>query len=275
MNDLEEIARKLRTSLLKTSAEKRIPHLGSCMSCVELLVYIYWEELRIQPTSPEEEGRDRFILSKGHASPILLQTLALRGFFGRELLDQFGMEGSYFHEHPPKPGLIKGVEAATGSLGHGFSMGLGMALADRIKDNGARTYIIVGDGEMNEGTIWEGAMFAAAQELENVTVIIDNNGWQATDKSRVTLGTRTSIQDKWESFGWHCTTIDGHNYSEIKTALIDAKQTIKQPSAIIATTTKGKGVSFMEDDNNWHYKIPNANELELAINELNRVELKQ
>ena len=264
---LEAIAVTLRRRLVTTSAEARIPHLGSCLSCVELLVQLYWQELNVDPANPEDPDRDRFLLSKGHGAPILFQVLAERGFFPLERLSDFGKPGSVFHEHPPKPGYIPGIEAATGSLGHGLPMCLGMALAAKIKKTNTRCYALLSDGECNEGSIWEAAMLASAQRLSGLTAIIDYNKWQATGRSQEVLALEP-LAVKWESFGWHVQEIDGHEFSEINTAFKNARREETRPSMIIAHTVKGKGVSFMEDDNNWHYRTPNSEELGAALAEL-------
>jgi transketolase len=264
---LEATALTLRRRLVTTSAEARIPHLGSCLSCVELLVQLYWQELRVDPANPEDPERDRFVLSKGHGAPILFQVLAERGFFPLERLADFGKPGSVFHEHPPKPGYIPGIEAATGSLGHGLPMALGMALAARIQQQPTRCFALLSDGECNEGSIWEAALLAASQKLHTLTAIIDFNKWQATGRSREVLAL-DPLAAKWEAFGWHALEIDGHDFASIAQALDSAHAEQDRPSVIVAHTVKGKGVSFMEDDNNWHYRTPNSQELGAALAEL-------
>jgi transketolase len=264
---LEATAITLRKRLVTTSARAKIPHLGSCLSCVELLVQLYWQELRIDPFNPEDPDRDRFLLSKGHGAPILFQVLAERGFYPLERLEDFGKPGSVFHEHPPKPGYIPGIEAATGSLGHGLPMALGMALAARIKKRATRCYALLSDGECNEGSIWEAAMLAAAQKVHTLTAIVDFNKWQATGRSQEVMAL-DPLPDKWEAFGWHAQEIDGHDFSAIAMAMEAARAEVGRPSVIVAHTVKGKGISFMEDDNNWHYRTPNAKELANALAEL-------
>ena len=257
----------LRKRLVTTSANAKIPHLGSCLSCVELLVQLYWQEPRIDPLNPEDPDRDRFLLSKGHGAPILFQVLAERGFYPMERLEDFGKPGSVFHEHPPKPGYIPGIEAATGSLGHGLPMALGMALAARIQKRPTRCYALLGDGECNEGSIWEAAMLAAAQKVDTLTAIVDFNKWQATGRSQEVMAL-DPLAVKWEAFGWHALEIDGHDFNAIDQALESARAETTRPSVIVAHTVKGKGISFMEDDNNWHYRTPNAQELDAALAEL-------
>ena len=265
--ELNKIANTLRKRIIETGSNSRIPHIGSCLSCIDLLVYIYWNELKIDPKQPNNISRDRFLLSKGHGAPALFQVLAEKGFFEKDRLKEFGQAGSLFHEHPPKPGYIPGVEAATGSLGHGLSMALGMAVSSKMKSNNFRCYAMLSDGECNEGSIWEAALLAPTLKLDNLTVIIDFNKWQATGRSEEIMSLQP-LALKWKSFGWHVQEIDGHDFCEINQAFNKAKLEQNKPSAIIANTIKGKGVSFMEDDNNWHYKIPNKEELKLALDEL-------
>jgi len=265
--ELTQISNQLRVNLLKTSNAAKIPHLGSCLSCVDILTTLYWRELSINPKSPFDLDRDRFILSKGHAAPALFQVLALKGFIEMNIIRDFGVDGSYFHEHPPKPGIVAGIEAATGSLGHGLPMALGMAKAAKIQKKSYRVYAIVGDGECNEGSIWEAALLASSLKLNNLTVIIDYNKWQATGRSNE-ITNLSPLFDKWLSFGWHVQEIDGHDFYEIDQALNNARLENSLPSIIVANTVKGRGISFMEDDNNWHYRTPNELELEKAISEI-------
>ena len=269
---LARIALTIRQRTIETSARARIPHLGSCLSCVELLTALYWQELRIDPQEPEAPDRDRFVLSKGHGAPVLFQVLAERGFFPIERLAEFGKPGSVFHEHPPKPGHIPGVEAATGSLGHGLPMALGMAIAQRIQNSNSRCYALLSDGECNEGSIWEAAMLAASQHVHQLTAIVDYNKWQATGRSQEVMALEP-LAAKWEAFGWHAQEIDGHDLAAIGQALAAARAETSKPSVIVAHTIKGKGVSFMEDDNNWHYRTPNPDELAAALADLKEVKL--
>lgn len=263
---LEELARTIRFRIIRTSYLSGTPHLGSCLSCVDLLVYLYWNQLKINPKTPKAPDRDRFILSKGHAAPALFQVLAERGFFPVSDLENYGEDGGTFGEHPPTPDHLDGIEAATGSLGHGMPMGLGMALASRINQQSFNVFAILGDGECNEGTIWEAAMMASAQKLTNLKIAVDYNKWQATGRSNEILDL-SPLADKWRAFGWEVREIDGHDFSQIRSAYSEPVPSEK-PLAIIANTVKGKGVSFMQDDNNWHYRIPNQTELMLAAQEL-------
>jgi transketolase len=259
------IAAEVRARLVELSHQADAPHLGSCLSCVDVLVAAYWYCLRIDPTHPDDPGRDRFILSKGHAAPALYAVLGRRGFFAEDLLESFGRDGAALAEQP-SPGCVPGVEAATGSLGHGLNQGLGMALAGRIRKRPYRVVVLLSDGELNEGTVWEAALFAAARGAANLTAVIDYNKWQATDRSREVMALEP-LAAKWTAFGWNTLEVDGHDLPALVEALSRPPRDEK-PMAIIAHTVKGKGVSFMEDDNNWHYRIPTAGEVRAARQEL-------
>ena len=263
---LEALARQLRFRVVRTAHLSGTPHLGSCLSCLDLLVYFYWNVLRIDPGSPAAPDRDRFILSKGHAAPALFQVLAERGFYPIKDLERYGENGSLFGEHPPTPSHLAGIEAATGSLGHGLPMGLGMALASRVQRIPYRVYVVLSDGECNEGSVWEAALLAAAQKMSNLTIAIDYNKWQATGRSDEVLGL-APLADKWRAFGWCVSEVNGHSFEEIGGS-IHANESDPRPKAIIANTIKGRGISFMEDDNNWHYRIPNEEEVYRAASEL-------
>ena len=264
--ELEAMARRIRAKLVEMSHKAKTPHLGSSLSCVDILVAAYWGVLSIDPQQPDAPERDRFILSKGHAAPTLYATLAYRGFFPAELLDTFTKDGGRLAEHPG-PHCVPGVEAATGSLGHGLSLGLGVALAARLQGRSHRVFVCLSDGECNEGSVWEAAMFAAAQGLDNVAVIIDYNKWQATGRSNEIMAL-SPLREKWESFGWSASEVDGHDLNALVSALHNVPDSSGKPVAIIAHTVKGKGISFMEDDNNWHYRSPNESELSQARMEL-------
>ncbi len=257
---LNALAAILRARIIETSSKTGTPHLGSCLSCLDILVVLYFSILRIDPANPCTPERDRCILSKGHGAMGLFHVLAERGFYPLSSLDSYGEDGSVFAEHPPIPCHLPGIEAATGSLGHGLPLGLGMGMAGRINDQGYNVYVVLGDGECNEGSIWEAAMLAAAQKMSNVCVIIDFNKWQATGRSTEIMAL-DSLVDKWRAFGWNALEVDGHNYDELLGVLMLCPHANGKPTAIIAHTIKGKGVSFMEDDNNWHYRIPTAEEV--------------
>jgi len=265
-DELKRIASIARSKIILNSHKTGTPHLGSCLSCVDILVALYFFKMRINPQDFRLPDRDRFILSKGHGAAALFQILAIKGFYPEELLSDYGENGSLFAEHPPAPNYLPGIEAATGSLGHGLPIGLGMAISSKISGINFNVYTLLGDGECNEGSIWEAATMAAAQKVDNLIIFIDANKWQATDRSADLVG-ETLLKDKWKSFGWDTYEIDGNNMHEIVTIL--SKKTIKGfPTAVILNTVKGKGVSFMEDDNNWHYRIPNKEEVDMAFIEL-------
>lgn len=266
LTQLEELSRRLRYRVIRTSHLSGTPHLGSCLSCLDLLIHFYWRTLKIDPKRPADPGRDRFILSKGHGAPALFQVLAERGYFPVADLEGYGADGSLFGEHPPTPGHVAGIEAATGSLGHGLPLGLGMAMASRITGIPYSVYVVLSDGECNEGSVWEAAMMAAAQRVSNLTIMIDYNKWQATGRSDQILAL-APLAEKWRAFGWWVAEVDGHDFKKLAEAMTESRAD-PRPKAIIAHTVKGRGISFMEDDNNWHYRIPNADELARAAREL-------
>ncbi len=268
VENLEKISRTLRARIVELSHLKKMPHLGSCLSCVDILTALYFHALDIDSNDPARADRDRFILSKGHGAPALYQTLALKGFFPhQDLIDDDHGAGGRFGEHPPSPSHLPGIEAATGSLGHGLPIGLGMALSGRLNQSKFKTVVLLGDGECNEGSIWEAAMFASAQKLQNLAVVVDFNKWQATGRSREILAL-APLADKWRAFGWSTREVDGHDMEELIRVFDNLPDGSERPVAIIAHTVKGKGVSFMEDDNNWHYRIPTAEEVTAARREL-------
>jgi len=266
VSELERKAAELRGTIIEMCHRSSSAHLGSCLSCVDILTSAYWGILKIDPKNPDDQSRDRFILSKGHAAMALYATLAERGYFDKEELKTYNRDGGRLAEHPPAR-LLPGVEAATGSLGHGLPLAIGMALAGRISGANYRVFALLSDGENNEGSVWEGAMFAAAQKLERLCVIVDYNKWQATARSNETLQLEP-LREKWETFGWDAHEIDGHNIREILNYLELLPNGSNKPVALIANTIKGKGVSFMEDDNNWHYRSPSEDEVAKAFKEL-------
>ena len=264
--NLEWIARRLRFQLIQMSHAAGTPHLGSAMSCVDILVAAYWNVLRLDAQRPGDPLRDRFILSKGHAATALYVTLAERGFFPKQWLDTFGRHRAPLAEQPA-PNCAPGVELATGSLGHGLPVGVGMALAARVRAQDFRVFVCLSDGECNEGTVWEAAMFAAAQKLENLCVVVDYNKWQATGRSNEVMAL-ASLPDKWAAFGWIAHDVDGHDLATLTRLMKNVPDGSGKPVAIIANTIKGKGVSFMQDDNNWHYRVPTTEEVAEAKRQL-------
>ena len=263
---LQRRAAELRGKIVEMSHAAQAAHLASSLSCADILAAAYWHVLRLDPSRPKDPHRDRFILSKGHAAAALYAVLAMRGFFPISELDTYCKDGGRLAEHPPA-NLLPGVEAATGSLGHGLPLGCGMALSGRIKGETFRIFALLSDGENNEGSVWEAAMFASAQKLENVCVIVDYNKWQATARSDETL-MLAPLRDKWAAFGWDACEIDGHDIAALTEAMQRVPNGSGKPVALIAHTVKGKGVSFMEDDNNWHYRAPTADEVARAHKEL-------
>ena len=263
---LKKIANNIRIDIVNNSSQNKIPHLGSCLSVLDILVYLYFYQTNLTKKSFNTNNRDKIVLSKGHSAPALFCVLKHKKLLPFDLEKEYQKISSFVGEHPPTPSEIYSVEAATGSLGHGFSMSIGMALSKKINKYKSKVFCIVGDGEINEGVIWEGAMFASKQKLDNLFVFIDFNKWQATDRSINVLDI-SNLNLKWSSFGWSSKIIDGHSYREIDNAIKCIEKT-KKPKVIICNTVKGKGISFMEDDNNWHYRTPNKSELELAIQEL-------
>jgi len=269
LDEFDAMARRIRGRLVEMSHRAGTPHLGSSLSCTDILVASYWGAVEIDPKKPDDPDRDRFILSKGHAAPALYVTLAYRGFFPLEWLDVFAEPGGRLAEQP-SPGCAPGVEVATGSLGHGLSLGIGMALAGRLQGRSHRVFVVMSDGECNEGSVWEAAMMAPIHGLDNLVVTIDYNKWQATGRSNETLAL-SPLRQKWEAFGWSAYEVDGHDLSALVHLLRHVPNGTGTPMAIIAHTVKGKGVSFMEDDNNWHYRIPNVDEVRQAKLELGLV----
>lgn len=263
-DDLEARAREIRFRLIRMSHEAQSAHLAGALSCVDLLVALYWRILRIDPAQYSDPQRDRLVFSKGHAVSALYATLAKLGFFPEENLTRYNRHGASLPEQPC-PDMTPGVEWATGSLGHGLGVGLGMALASAIQQNPHATFVLMSDGECQEGSVWEAAMLAPKLNAAPLTVLVDFNGWQATGRSRDIMQMEP-LAEKWTSFGWDACEIDGHSLPEILAAL--EKPRDRRPRAIIARTIKGKGASFIEDDNNWHYRSPSAEEVEKAAIEL-------
>ena len=266
-SDLSRICAEIRGELVRMSNRGKTPHLASSLSCVDAVVAAYWAVLAVDPLRPDDPDRDRFVLSKGHAATTLYAALAHRGYFPTEYLEtEYNVDGGKLAEHPG-PRCVPGVEAATGSLGHGLPIGIGMALAGRIQGRTYRVYALMSDGECNEGSVWEAAMFAPKRGLDNICVVIDYNKWQATDRSNDVMALQP-LREKWEAFGWSAHEIDGHDLDALIELMRDVPDGSGSPVAIVANTVKGKGVSFMEDDNNWHYRVPTDEEVQQALREL-------
>ncbi|WP_300984988.1 transketolase [Methanospirillum sp.] len=266
LQSLHSMACQMRGEIIEIAHNSDAMHIGSCLSSLDIILTLYHSVLSFKPEEPEWKDRDRFILSKGHASLALYVVLASRGFFPKELLHTFNRTDSFLTEHPVR-GNVHGIEASTGSLGHGPGIGLGMALAAKISGNKYRSFVLMSDGECNEGTVWEAVLLAPVQKLGNLIFIVDNNGWQATGRCDDIMHLNP-LADKFKTFGWNSFEVDGHNFEELLNIFHSIPVDSEKPTAIIAHTVKGKGVSFMEGDNNWHYRIPTADDVTRAKAEL-------
>lgn len=262
---LEEIACKVRIGIIEGVHAAKAGHPGGSLSIAEILTYLYFKEMNIDPENPKAQNRDRFVLSKGHAAPALYATLALRGFFPVDELITLRQIGSRLQGHPDMKN-IPGVDMSTGSLGQGISTAVGMALSSKHFGDNYNVYTVLGDGEIEEGQVWEAAMFAANKNLSNLTTFIDLNNLQI-DGTIDEVNSAKPVDKKFEAFGWHVITINGHDYDAIEAALTEAK-TVDKPVAIIAETVKGKGVSYMENAVNWHGAAPNDELYAVAMEEL-------
>lgn len=264
--ELKKIATDIRLGAVEAVYSGKSGHPGGALSCADILACLYFSELRIDPKRPCDPKRDRFILSKGHSCPALYTAMAMKGYFDRSELKGFRRLGSLTQGHPDMKNM-KGIDMSAGSLGQGFSVACGMALAAKIDKEDYRTYVMIGDGESQEGQIWEAVMFAAHYKLDNLCLIIDNNGLQIDGKVKDVMNVMP-YPSKLKAFGWNVISIDGHNIEEILSALETAKTVKGKPTAIVAKTVKGKGVSFMEDKAAWHGKAPNEEQYLLATKEL-------
>ncbi len=264
--DYRNIANNIRKDILLMHNRAKASHIGSSFSCIEILVALYFKILKINPNIIYNPNRDRFIISKGHAASALYTTLAHRGFFNKTVLNTYCMDGTFLPGHSTR-NCVPGVEVSTGSLGHGLPIGAGLALAGKHDKLKYRVFVLISDGECDEGTIWESALFASHYKLDNLIVIIDYNKIQALGRTNEILNLEP-FEDKWKSFGWTVKKIDGHNIPGIIKTLETLPFKKGKPNVVIAHTIKGKGVSFMEDKLTWHYKSPDNEELKTAINEL-------
>jgi len=262
--EYKEAASEIRKIVLRLIHETCSPHIGSSLSCVEILIALYFRLLDVSPRSAKDPNRDRFILSKGHACPTLYAVLYKKNFLSQADLDGFAQDGGAL-EHHPAMDLSRGIEISTGSLGHGLNMGTGMALAARIDGRSYRVFVLMSDGELNEGSNWEAIMFAGHHKLTNLIALVDANKIQALGRTKEVLDLEP-FGPKWSSFGWHVQEIDGHDFEQIFGAFENLSST--RPNVIILHTVKGKGVSFMEDRLLWHYKSPDAQEYRIALEEI-------
>ena len=267
--ELKRLANNIRISIIEEVYNAKCGHPGGSLSIADIMTYLYFEEMNVDPKNPKMEGRDRFVLSKGHTAPALYATLAERGFFPKEDLVTLRKTASYLQGHPDMKG-VPGVDMSTGSLGQGISTACGMALSAKISGDDYRVYTVVGDGESEEGQVWEAAMFAAHYKLDNLVAFIDLNGLQI-DGAITEVMNPTPHDEKLRAFGWNVITIDAHNFDEIESALKQARETKGRPTAIIAKSTKGKGVSYMENACEWHGQAPKEDLYKVAIADLNAI----
>lgn len=263
---LGEKANIVRQDIINMLTESSSGHPGGSLSCTDILVTLYFNEMRYDVNNPNDENRDRFVLSKGHAAPALYATLSEAGFFPKEELMTLRKINSKLQGHP-NMNYVPGVDMSTGSLGQGISTAVGMALAGKLDKKDYRVYTILGDGELEEGQVWEAAMSAAHYKLDNLTAFVDYNGLQI-DGNVTDVMNPEPITNKFEAFNWNVISIDGHNYEEIISAINEAKNVKDKPTVIVCKTVKGKGVSFMENQCGWHGTAPNKEQCEAAIKEL-------
>lgn len=268
--ELQKTANEVRKGIVRAVHSAKAGHPGGSLSAADLFTYLYFEEMNIDPKNPKMENRDRFVLSKGHTAPGLYSTLANRGYFPVEELLTLRHIGSRLQGHPCMQ-ETPGIDMSSGSLGQGLSAAVGMALAAKMDGKAYRTYALLGDGEIQEGQIWEAAMFAGARKLDNLVVIVDNNGLQIDGKIE-DVCSPYPIDKKFEAFNFHVINIDAHNFDEIRAAMKEARETKGMPTAIIMKSVKGKGVSFMENNAGWHGKAPSDEEFAVAMADLEKID---
>ncbi len=261
--DLMQISKNIRKSIVKMNAKSFASHSGTALSTVDILSILYFKIMNVDVNNPKLKNRDKFILSKGHGSSALYSTLAEKGFFDKKLLEGFYVDGGLLPGHLDKE-VVPGVEVSSGSLGHGLSLGIGMAIANKIDKLNSHIYVMCGDGELNEGSVWEAIMYAPHKQLDNLTLVVDYNKLQGYGKTNDVINLE-SLNAKLKAFNWDVIEINGHDFHEIEESLTKATN---KPKAIIAHTIKGKGVSFMENEFVWHYKSPNEEQLKQALEEL-------
>jgi len=267
--ELKKIANEVRKGIVTAVHSAKAGHPGGSLSAADIFTYLYFEEMNVDPQNPDAPDRDRFVLSKGHVSPGYYATLAHRGFFPVDDLVTFRHVGSYLQGHPCMQ-HIPGVDMSSGSLGQGISAAVGMAISAKLSEDDYRVYTLLGDGEIQEGQVWEAAMLAGHRKLDNLVVIVDNNGLQI-DGNIADVNSPYPIDKKFEAFNFHVINIDGHDFEQIAAALKEARETKGMPTAIIAKTTKGKDVSFMENQASWHGTAPNDEQYAIAMEDLKKV----
>ena len=267
--ELKKTANEVRKGIIEGVHAAKAGHPGGSLSATEVFTYLYFEEMNIDPKNTKKEDRDRFVLSKGHTAPGLYSTLAQRGFFPVEDLKGLRSIGSHLQGHPCVQ-HTPGIDASSGSLGQGISVAVGMALSAKLSNESYRVYTLLGDGEIQEGQVWEAAMFAAAKNLDNLCVIVDNNGLQIDGRIE-DVNSPYPIPDKFRAFNFHVVEVaDGNDFDQLRAAFDEAKATKGQPTAIVMKTVKGKGISFMENQVGWHGKAPNDEEYAIAMEELKK-----
>lgn len=267
--ELKKIANEVRKGIVTAVHSAKSGHPGGSLSAADIYTYLYFKEMNIDPKNPRKPDRDRFVLSKGHTAPGYYSTLANRGFFPVEDLTTLRHTGSYLQGHP-NMNEIPGVDMSSGSLGQGISAAVGMALSAKLSNESYRVYTLLGDGELQEGQVWEASMFAGHRQLDNLVVIVDNNGLQI-DGNIADVCSPYPIDKKFEAFNFNVINIAGHDFDQIEAAFTQARQTKGKPTAIIAKTVKGKGVSFMENNAGWHGKAPNDEQYAIAMKDLEKV----
>ena len=270
VEELKSLAKIVRKDIISMLTESRSGHPGGSLSAADILTTLYFGEMNIDPKNPKDENRDRFVLSKGHAAPVLYSVLARRGYFPVEELNTLRKINSRLQGHPSMK-CLPGVDMSTGSLGQGISVSVGMALAGKIDNKDYRVYTLLGDGELEEGQVWEAAMAAAHYKLDNLTAFVDFNGLQI-DGDITKVMNPSPIDKKFEAFGWNVLVIDGHDIEAIQDAIEKAKKTKSKPTVIVCNTVKGKGVSFMENQASWHGTAPNDEQYAVAMEDLKKVE---
>ncbi len=265
---LKKVSNEVRKGIVKAVHAAKSGHPGGSLSAADIYTFLYFEEMNIDPKDPLNENRDRFVLSKGHTAPGYYSVMANRGYFPVEELETLRHTGSRLQGHPSMH-YLPGIDMSSGSLGQGISVAVGMAKGAKLQNKDFRVYTLLGDGECEEGEVWEAAMFAGAKKLDNLVVIVDNNNLQI-DGTIVDVNDPYPLDKKFEAFNFHVINIDGHNFDQIRAAFAEARETKGMPTAIIAKTTKGKGVSFMENQVSWHGVAPNDEQFATAMEELER-----
>lgn len=266
--ELQKIANTIRKEAISMIYNAKSGHPGGALSAIDIFTYLYFNEMNVDPTEPKKEDRDRFVLSKGHTVPGLYAVLAEKGYFSKDILMTYRKMGSILQGHPDIK-KTPGIDMSTGSLGQGISAAVGMAFGAKVQNKNFRVYTMVGDGEIDEGQVWEAAMFAAHRELDNLCIIVDNNGLQLDGTIEEIIGPQP-LDEKFESFGCHVVKADGHDFDSIEAAFEEARTVKGKPTVIIAKTVKGKGVSYMENNVSWHGASPNEEQYKQAMEELEK-----